>query len=91
MEAAILFLLFVLLCMTALHLTCLVVTGMKGKWGLFWLGLLLLGLFATLPGAMRLAKPNSRWARRRYRGANAHKLRAAMNRYEPYRAAPRAG
>jgi hypothetical protein len=83
MEAVLLFLFL----LGALQLTCLVVTGMKGKWGLFWLGLLVLGLFATLPGALRLAKPNSRWARTRYTGPNAQKLQAAINRYEPYHAA----
>jgi hypothetical protein len=47
-----------------------------------------LSLFVPVAGviaAARLAKPNSPWARRRYRGARAHRLERARARFEPDR------
>ncbi len=60
-------------------------------------GRILLGaisIFVPVVGAfaaLRLAKPNSPWARRRYRGARAHRLDRARARYEPGRRGERVG
>jgi hypothetical protein len=53
-----------------------------------------LSLFVPVVGllaAFRLAKPNSPWARRRYRGKHAHRLERARARYAPGRRGERLG
>jgi len=52
--------------MTLVFLPLAVVTAAKGKWVTFLAGFLV--AFAWLAGALRLAKPRSRWARRFYTG-----------------------
>ena len=54
------------------------VTALKGKWGVFALGFLVWP--AWVLGAIRLAKPDSWWARRFY---DEEKLRRARERISP--------
>ena len=42
-----------------------VITAMKGRWVLFILGFVLSPIFWAI-GAMRLGRPDSHWAKRRY-------------------------
>lgn len=49
-----------------IHIGCLVVCGLKGKWGVVALSVLVCGFLASVPGACRLARPSSWWARRFY-------------------------
>ncbi len=55
----------IVLLLLLLYLAALVVTGMKGRWVLFVLGLLF-GIFAFV-GALLPAKPGSTWERRQAR------------------------
>ena len=46
------------------YIAALVVCGMKGRWVLFVLGIVFLGIFAFI-GALLPARPGSAWERRR--------------------------
>jgi hypothetical protein len=56
-------------------MTALAITALKAKWGLVILGLLLTPIFWWI-GAIRLAKPNSIWARHRYDDAKRDRAQA---------------
>jgi hypothetical protein len=63
----------------ALYFIPFLITMLKGK---FWLGLISMavgGMFLTVPGATRLAKPDSWWALRFY---DSDKLGRACTRFE---------
>ena len=63
----------------ALYTVPFLITMLKGK---FWLGLISMGIggmFLTVPGATRLAKPDSWWALRFY---DSDKLARAQRRFD---------
>lgn len=68
--------LFVVVCILGLILTSVVICGMKGKYGMIAGGILLHILWYV--GAIRIAKPDSWWARRYY---GAQKLAIAQQRH----------
>lgn len=54
---------------------------LKGKFGFAFAGIIGVLNFLWWVGAIRLAKPNSWWARRYYVGDRAHKLQEAIARH----------
>jgi hypothetical protein len=58
-----------------------VINLLKGKVGFAFAGIIGILNFLWWIGAIRLAKPNSWWARRYYVGNQAHKLQEAIARH----------
>lgn len=63
----------------AMWTICPIVTALKGKWGMVAAGLLVHPCWIF--GAIRLAKPDSFWARRFYSNS---KMQLALDRFDPH-------